>query len=633
MMKQESINLIIEATHSWVINENDEQVALTDIMQYATKVGIIPQATVATVPVLNYIKSKEINPNSTFYKTWEDVTSKTRSELLFDQLAHYASTYGTNFEEKPFIVNDTPVDIMYDTYTVIKGVPRDEMLDTLTGMIYSGIALKSDLVKAVCEGIFYLMKHTAELDINKVKNQEALCIIANELGVYPFDSAMATRVVWNQLTSKTQIIQSRKLYFDLVQSTMKGTALEVFKNFDENICTILASSYLRYKKMWHAVRKYCKTNGINDGVVAINRISNIANRYHKPMKVGFWESITTRDFTDRQLDYELSKLDNPFKVVKLLEMILLRKKQEQNGTSRFFNIRNGNIWFDSSNEKSVVVSDKLDKVEDTLITLLINKLTEARKKDNPEGLTMIKFPTDIELVLPSSHKTFYGNYPFGSYMNLNNGSVVGVYWKNSWGTRDFDLSFIDIDGNKTGWNKDYCRAGITYSGDMTTAENGASEMIRFDKDVANGVVYLNRFNGQQLSKFVTFVGSKSVDKCSRGSYSHKYEVGQGLDYMVNPNDIVIQADGCSYKQQQIIGLVNNSKLYMMMFNHTSSIVSKTSDVFASLCDKVTAHIPMKLIFEAAGYVTEETEENKDQITKVIDLTDTTSSAIIDLMKF
>ena len=37
--------------------------------------------------------------NSTFYKTWNDVTSKSRLHLLVDQLVHYMTTYGTDFTD------------------------------------------------------------------------------------------------------------------------------------------------------------------------------------------------------------------------------------------------------------------------------------------------------------------------------------------------------------------------------------------------------------------------------------------------------------------------------------------------------------------------------------------------------
>ena len=44
------------------------------------------------------IGENTINPNSTFYKSWQDITSKTRWQLFLDQVKHYASTYGTNFK-------------------------------------------------------------------------------------------------------------------------------------------------------------------------------------------------------------------------------------------------------------------------------------------------------------------------------------------------------------------------------------------------------------------------------------------------------------------------------------------------------------------------------------------------------
>ena len=75
------------------------------------KYGVVCSQYVDIETVYQYVKEKKFNPNATFYKTIEDVTAKTRLELFIDQIFHYWSTYGTDFQGEPFIVNDTPIDI------------------------------------------------------------------------------------------------------------------------------------------------------------------------------------------------------------------------------------------------------------------------------------------------------------------------------------------------------------------------------------------------------------------------------------------------------------------------------------------------------------------------------------------
>ena len=82
--------------------------------------GVVCSPYVDFEVVWQYIEKKKFNPNSTFYKTIEDVTSKTRLELFVDQIVHYYTTYGTDFQAKPFIVNDTPIELS-QTFLLLLG--------------------------------------------------------------------------------------------------------------------------------------------------------------------------------------------------------------------------------------------------------------------------------------------------------------------------------------------------------------------------------------------------------------------------------------------------------------------------------------------------------------------------------
>ena len=74
----------------------------------ALKRGFIISPAILNEDVATFIKTEAIDPNSTFYKTWDDVASKDRWELLLDQLAHYATTYGTGYtmEGNGYVPND-----------------------------------------------------------------------------------------------------------------------------------------------------------------------------------------------------------------------------------------------------------------------------------------------------------------------------------------------------------------------------------------------------------------------------------------------------------------------------------------------------------------------------------------------
>ena len=85
-----------ESTKSVERNLSKEEKLFSDY-----NVIIVPQARYAIEEIYSHIvKTKKTAKqlNATFYRAWNDVLSKTRFELLFDQIMHYSTTYGTNFE-------------------------------------------------------------------------------------------------------------------------------------------------------------------------------------------------------------------------------------------------------------------------------------------------------------------------------------------------------------------------------------------------------------------------------------------------------------------------------------------------------------------------------------------------------
>lgn len=69
-------------------------------------VVLFPNAQYAVDEIFTHIqKTKKTAEqlNATFYRSWNNVVSKTRFELLIDQIIHYATTYGTNFEGEMYV--------------------------------------------------------------------------------------------------------------------------------------------------------------------------------------------------------------------------------------------------------------------------------------------------------------------------------------------------------------------------------------------------------------------------------------------------------------------------------------------------------------------------------------------------
>ena len=624
-MTQEQINTIISNFHCWY-EDGSQKVGANGMVSRCAMAGYAIPTSLLIASVCNLTTEQTLNPNATFYRTWKDVTDKDRLDLMVDQLLHYASTYGTDYEGEPWCPNDSPVHLAFQDYIVITCVTKKEIIDLITRVLQSGIALDSDVVEAYCQ---FLIEN-GYTNPNGITNFEALCILSDHAGILPSDGPMATRILWYRLTGQSQIVQN---FEDMLVSVKTSCTLGILRGLEEPQLHILAQSFYRYKAMWMAIRQVAEVVDA-ETKKKINRIRQLAHRNHKPMVTGFWEKFTSlEDVSEDTIKEQVAKLDNPFKIIKLLEMCMLRVKQNHSRSRRIFIIRNGKVWADEN--KFADIPGHLPMVTELLLERLVYGLSNYRQTINPAGHTAIRLPKDVELSVPSSAKSFYGNYPFGSYIPMKKKSFVGVYWENAWGTRDFDISYLDKHGNKVGWNSNYDQNGVTYSGDMTDARKGASEIIKFNKEVPDGVVFLNRYNGEPNSKYITFAGSGNeieIDMNPGG------EMGRGGKYMVKPDDIHLRAKGSSTKKQQIIGVINDAKLYMMTFDWNSSHVSgEEQSIIPSIMDKAASHLMLRDVLEAAGYLIEEDTEHynqhKGKVTKVIDLSDIKMDSILQLIKF
>ena len=78
-------------------------VSFNNVNALATKLGYIVHPDVCNSEVYEWLKSQDCDYNSTFYKNWNDVTSKSRFQLFLDQIMHYASTYGTDFTGEVYL--------------------------------------------------------------------------------------------------------------------------------------------------------------------------------------------------------------------------------------------------------------------------------------------------------------------------------------------------------------------------------------------------------------------------------------------------------------------------------------------------------------------------------------------------
>ena len=626
------------------VSEPMEMLSFSLVNGEAVKKGYIVHPDACTKSVLNFIREQNVDYNSTFYKTFEDVTSKSRFELFIDQVLHYASTYGTDYQGEAYVPNEEYKDTIvftFDKYKVITAVSKEEMCNKCLNLFYSGIALKQETILACADFLFDCVAakefNSANIDVDKIQNREALVVVCSKFGKYPNNAISLFRYIVYSATNETLLIKNRTL----IEKIKNYCNAFNFRNLTEKQIVALSTIFFRYKPLFLAFK--CTMNS-----PVINKIRRLAEKNHKPLKVGMLEAMLNADYLDTyatgkvnidmgKLNTELENCTN-FKLIRLIQTlvektVLLMACMENKGVAENKNmyiVRNGKVFFkDSEMKYNPEQICNIINVLNTLKTALKSKLIENLKNNIEEGKTATYIPLEgLNIACPVSEKNFVGNYPNGSFYEVKDNNILGIFWKNEWGTRDFDLSFQDINGNRISWNTSYYnRSGhnsdVVYSGDMTDANPHATECIKFSNTTQNGIFAINRYNGREGSKFEMFMSQSKM-------FDHNKV--KTLPYMVDPNTIVFKTECISDKAQKMLAILCDGKVYLSNLSVGNGIVANynhttPADIYNIYVLKSQTVLMMYQLLEEVGYKKVD-DETKDENT--VDFRTATKADIIAL---
>jgi len=600
------------------------------IAEAATRAGYIVDPECATVDVLKFLREQRMNPNSTFYKTWDDIVSKSRLELYIDQIMHYASTYGNAEAESAiaqaatkgtvdveygikgngYVPNAEPPVVDYTKFRVIKAASEEEIRDDILAMFESGSAMSSDTIDVCIE--FLKENHFLKsINIDSIKNKEAQTIIAVKTKKYPNDEFGLLRAIVYTYTGSAMLIKDR-----ISINTIKGingfTPKEYFDFaiLSKKQLTLLSRIFLRYKPLFLAMKGY------EDNAKYINKIRRLAVKNHKPMQKGFWETVLTlNEGVDKKARLQsakekISELNN-FRKVQIMQSIRERMVgKDMDG--KMYVIRNGKMF---------VREGYVPTIDLEYLMNLYNILKDALVESLKTKATSFYVRPELHLACPTSEKNFLGNYPMGTSVEFGKSdNVIGVYWRNEWGTRDFDLHVLDDKGYQFGWNSSYGSSDVIYSGDMTNADPEAAELFYFKNGVPDGVVNLNKFNGSEKSQYRLFVAKEKMTEKLKGNYERWRE---DFDFMCDPNNIVFEAMlDFNGSGQQTVAYLHNSRLYLMQLHSGYGRVStRTNNDIIQQANKVKAdsYIDLIPILEEAGFTRLDSAEGTVDTSKSTEL--------------
>jgi hypothetical protein len=584
---------------------NINNVSPITVNELAISKGYVVDPECCNQRVIDFLSSIPNNYNTTFYASVADVIERNRFELLVDQVLHYASTYGSMDTVSPYIVNEhfgeeSVVSIDFSDCKVIKPITKTEIGIKVQDMLASGIALKGDTL----DNLFSLIEEfNFQIDINVVKNIEAKMKLYSILNILPDSVDEFVRFMVYQITGETLLIKNFQMINKIaIKSHNQLDMVNINNQMIRFGLEELSSVFFKYKPLFLALRK--------QGVMmrrTTNKLRKLANKHHKPFVPGYWETILTKKNFDVQELIAKSKTISNFKLVRLIKAIDVKSA---GSASKFFLIRNGKTFIKENNDTNVPSS--LLWMREIFMESLVNNLKE-------KNLGRVKLSTNIRLAIPTSEKTYVGNIPFGSYIiPSKSNSIFGINWFGDDGAQDLDLSHMNLNGSKIGWDSDYYsnEETIVYSGDMTRANPEACEYMFCKQGLEDGVIYVNAYDAEPDSKYRFFVGQTNDDF----TVSEETPDQSMIDFSA---PMTITGESC-------IGFYVDGRIYFSDLNQGGGRVSrftqKTKNMIQYFVDTKDAFVYWDEILTFAGCKIVTDDEECD-----VDLSDGDISTMISLL--
>lgn len=605
---------LIDYFHKALLSAKASKVDFVRINQVAVKLGYAIHPDCCTKAVSEWLKTLTENYNATFYKEWNDIISKNRFELFIDQILHYATTYGTDFAlGNGYVPNEDSIQPEFKNLKVIEPISEKDMMEKCVSILKSGIALKNKTMQDLCDYVLWYVR-TYDIDnfskgiclvnVDEIKNREAQAYLAVNMRKFPSDPFAILRCLMYWYTEKLILIKNPstvakiKLYAKGIEKL--NDLDHPFSNLTEKNIEDLSMIFYRFKPLFLAMKTKRTAH-------VINRLRKLAKVNHVPLQKGFWETVISEEKSIDEVVSRLPELDN-FRKVRILQAI--RVALFSNETAKVYNIRNGKVFTRCDYAPDY---DREYLIE--LLPIFENSLIESLSKK----ACKVKFSPNFNLTLPSTEKSFVGNFPFGSSIKFEKNAVVGIFWKNEWGCHDFDLSFISRKGERIGWNAGYKSSNVIYSGDMTNADPYAVESMFIKNYCEDSTVFVNEYRGDTRTKFRLFFANEEMNPSDI------------KNHMVDPNNIkldtMVEVDN---ERQKNVGLIHENTFYFMDLcsgGRPISYWSKHEKAFIeTMCDRTKCFVDLRSTLLKAGFV--EVSENG---TPDIDFTNPQKDAIINLL--
>jgi hypothetical protein len=567
--------------------------------------------------------------NSTFHKSWKKIQSAPYFQLVVEQLLHYFSTYGLEslgykYDESLVYIpteklelKDTDINEIIVKHIDI--VDKEKAVNIFNDYVNKGIGLDAYTLNHL-KNIFDLFYEYNLISQDYMTNNRQLnTYIDKKLNRLPNEPEDMLRYIVYGLTKESQIVKSKRFLRRIINvlSTRVDMTNDVIKWIRHIPERRWAEIFYRYKTIFLTIKQHVPQLKSD-----INKIRKLAYKYHKPIKPRIVDDLFTfvrnTTVTFDVIDKEVRDT-SIFKLIKIHNAARIRYHILKNNLKDFpglYFIRNGLLYMDTNGYNLGGLD--LQGIEDILkftSSVIVDRL---RPKIKGKNILMTK---GFEYAVPISDKQFIGNIPYGSKFRyqVDYNPIVGIHWMDQYDNDndyriDLDLSYIDLQGTKLGWDNYYRKSDDDgkynlFSGDMTCAPKpfGATEYIYIQSKKQNRYsINVNFFNDSirydmlkddELYKFSFILGQKQeFEKSSSFNINNSQ--------LINKEEVMIEIPlyfGKYDKPQLTVGifdkdLTNSCSFYFTSLSISHSITSFANDLSINLIDSLKTLYDNYLIF-------------------------------------
>lgn len=551
----------------------------------AMQCGYFVHPDACTPDAVTFLKSQQANLNSTFYKDWHDVARRSEFEMRIMQMLHYMSTYGTDYTGKPFTANPSPAPMEFAQLTVLMPCTPRQLFDRIAAMLSAPAALSDDTLDTLCRQLDeYYKEFGWQLDIDSVANRDAQARLCDVYGTLPEHPRQLLAYFLYKSTRRSMLIKDPATIRALEQNG--HLVAREFSRLDSARLKALASVFYRYKPLMLAFRRSFISGDCTEAVAIINRLRRMARKYHRPATPGILDSIISPRHDMDNVSRAVSGEKSTFRLVRIAAYLTTL-----GSPLRAYIIRNGKL-FVSDDNRQAIDSDRVNQLRSIVTDEIVRRLAAKSRHADGSPLT-VRFPADVALAAPVSERQFVGDVPFGSSYALRTHNLVGIYWRNEWGTRDFDLWLTASDGTRLGWNADHRDGALLFSGDMTDADPEAAEIFYGPGDAwPDSIISVARYNGVPGSRFRLFFASDDVPGLPQGK-------------MVRADSVLFRDDIVSDRSTTAVGVVHSGHIcFGALATGSSRVPSACRELplIGAIATRLGSYVPLRPLLLAAGFV-------------------------------